>query len=45
MAIKYAADTKTYVDNSLSNGTLVDTATGKLYRLMVTNGQLTVVAV
>ena len=46
MAIKYAADTKTYVDNhSLSNGTLVDTATGKLYRLVVTNGQLTVVAV
>lgn len=45
MAIKYAADTKTYVDNSLSNGTLVDTATGKLYRLTVTNGQLTVIAV
>ena len=45
MAIKYAADTKTYVDNSLSNATLVDTATGKLYRLTVTNGQLTVVAV
>lgn len=45
MAIKYTADTKTYVDNSLSNGTLVDTATGKLYRLAVTNGQLTVVAV
>lgn len=46
MAIKYAGDTKTYVDNSsLSNGTLVDTATGKTYRLAVTNGQLTLVAV
>lgn len=46
MAIKYAADTKTYVDNnSLATGTLVDTATGKAYRLAVTNGQLTVVAV
>ena len=45
MAIKYAADTKTYVDNSLSNATLVDTATGKLYRLTVTNGQMTVIAV
>ncbi len=45
MSIKYAADTKSYVDNSLGNGTLVDTATGQLYRLVVTNGQLTVVAV
>lgn len=46
MSIKYAGDTKTYVDNnSLSNGTLVDTTTGKAYRLAVTNGQLTLVAV
>lgn len=46
MVIKYAGDTKNYVDNnSLTNGTLVDTATGKAYRLVVTNGQLTLVAV
>lgn len=46
MSIKYAGDTKTYVDNnSLTNGILVDTATGKAYRLAVTNGQLTLVVV